>query len=609
MQAVQAIAPVLPRIVDSFAKLLLALVPLLPPLVNLAAEILPVAVKQFTVLLPVIVPLLGALANLAAVLVPVVSWIVQVIAAVLNWVANLNNLKGVVSDVTSFITGSWDKTYSQVSAIIGKLVAFFAASWDQTASEAKTAWNAIASFFTSIWNTIYKSISSVITTITSFLSGAWTKMATDAKNIWNGLVTWVTSTLPGAFKSAFQAILNGISSVWNTLQAIVTKPVDFIINTIYDKGIVPVVNAVGGLIGLHLKPVAGLAAGGKVTQGTTGTADDVLARVSKGETVVSAVHSQQLAPIFAAAGVPGYAAGGIPGGGVVGDIGHAASGALSDIAGALGDVGKVLSHLAGDALAAAVTHLLVPLVNAMPGGGTVLGSDLKKIPVKMVDGLVAKLKGTASPGSDGGGGAPGAQGGPTSAGAAQAQAYAKSRLSAYGWDGGQMSPLISLWNEESGWNRLADNASSGAYGIPQALPGSKMGAAANPPTSSAAAQINWGLGYIKDRYRDPAAAWAFETSHSPNWYDGGGWMPPGLSLNMNGTGRPEPVLSGRQWDMISGAVAGGDGAALHSRAMAKKFDRMIHLLEQAPGRTAGGVGEALNGTARGAVQSAYFRTR
>jgi hypothetical protein len=61
--------------------------------------------------------------------------------------------------------------------------------------------------------------------------------------------------------------------------------------------------------------------------------------------------------------------------------------------------------------------------------------------------------------------------------------------------------------------------------------------------------------------------------------------------------------------MISGAVSGGDGAALHSRAMAKKFDRMIHLMERAPGQTAGGVGQALNGTARGAVQAAYFRTR
>lgn len=113
-------------------------------------------------------------------------------------------------------------------------------------------------------------------------------------------------------------------------------------------------------------------------------------------------------------------------------------------------------------------------------------------------------------------GAPGALGGPTSASAAQAQAYARSRLGAYGWGASQMLYLIPLWNQESGWNRFARNPSSGAYGIPQALPASKMGAAANPPTSSAAAQINWGLGYIAGRYGSPAGAWAHERSF--NWY-------------------------------------------------------------------------------------------
>jgi hypothetical protein len=136
--------------------------------------------------------------------------------------------------------------------------------------------------------------------------------------------------------------------------------------------------------------------------------------------------------------------------------------------------------------------------------------------------------------------AAGSLGGPVSASAAQAQAYARSRLGAYGWNQDQMMFLIPLWNQESGWNRLARNPSSGAYGIPQALPASKMGAAANPPTSSAAAQINWGLGYIKGRYGSPASAEAHE--HAYNWYDRGGWLKPGLTLAYNGTGRPEMVI-------------------------------------------------------------------
>jgi hypothetical protein len=88
-----------------------------------------------------------------------------------------------------------------------------------------------------------------------------------------------------------------------------------------------------------------------------------------------------------------------------------------------------------------------------------------------------------------------------------------------GWAGTQWDALYQLWQRESGWNRLARNPSSGAYGIPQALPGSKMGPAANPPTSSAAAQIAWGLRYIAQVYGSPVGAWAHEQRF--NWYGGG----------------------------------------------------------------------------------------
>jgi len=88
---------------------------------------------------------------------------------------------------------------------------------------------------------------------------------------------------------------------------------------------------------------------------------------------------------------------------------------------------------------------------------------------------------------------------------------------AYGWStGAQWNALYALWERESGWSNVADNASSGAYGIPQALPPSKMGVAANPPVSSASAQILWGLSYIKSTYGNPVAAWAHE--ESAGWY-------------------------------------------------------------------------------------------
>ncbi|MGK5444844.1 lytic transglycosylase domain-containing protein [Micromonospora sp. URMC 105] len=80
----------------------------------------------------------------------------------------------------------------------------------------------------------------------------------------------------------------------------------------------------------------------------------------------------------------------------------------------------------------------------------------------------------------------------------------------------QMPCLDKLWTKESGWNHKASNPSSGAYGIPQALPGSKMGSVADDWRTNPATQIKWGLGYIEGRYGDPCGAWAH--SQRVGWY-------------------------------------------------------------------------------------------
>jgi len=72
--------------------------------------------------------------------------------------------------------------------------------------------------------------------------------------------------------------------------------------------------------------------------------------------------------------------------------------------------------------------------------------------------------------------------------------------------------LLDLWNRESGWRYDAENA-SGAYGIPQALPGSKMSSAGADWQTDPATQIKWGLGYIKALYGNPCGAWAFEEAN------------------------------------------------------------------------------------------------
>ncbi|MFE6156257.1 peptidoglycan DD-metalloendopeptidase family protein [Streptomyces sp. NPDC057889] len=140
-----------------------------------------------------------------------------------------------------------------------------------------------------------------------------------------------------------------------------------------------------------------------------------------------------------------------------------------------------------------------------------------------------------------------------------AQKYAKSILGNYGWGASQFGPLQKLWNGESGWRWNAKNPSSGAYGIPQALPASKMASAGADWRTNPATQIRWGLNYIKHRpdYGSPAAAYSKWLSRSPHWYDDGGYLPPGLNLVANGTGKPEPVFTSGQWDTLRASKGGG----------------------------------------------------
>ncbi|CCH79402.1 Secreted protein (fragment) [Nostocoides japonicum T1-X7] len=98
------------------------------------------------------------------------------------------------------------------------------------------------------------------------------------------------------------------------------------------------------------------------------------------------------------------------------------------------------------------------------------------------------------------------------------QAIARGLMGSYGFGGGQWGCLVSLWNGESGWSWSATNPSSGAYGIPQALPGYKMAAVGSDYLTNPVTQIRWGLGYIRSAYGSPCAAWSAWQSRSPHWY-------------------------------------------------------------------------------------------
>jgi hypothetical protein len=103
---------------------------------------------------------------------------------------------------------------------------------------------------------------------------------------------------------------------------------------------------------------------------------------------------------------------------------------------------------------------------------------------------------------------------PTASGSPRS--IAQAMLGSFGWSASQFSCLGPLWADESGWSATASNPSTGAYGIPQAMPASKMASAGPNWQTSAATQIRWGLDYIKSTYGSPCAAWSHE--EADGWY-------------------------------------------------------------------------------------------
>jgi len=161
-------------------------------------------------------------------------------------------------------------------------------------------------------------------------------------------------------------------------------------------------------------------------------------------------------------------------------------------------------HLILDSASRTMNLIGTPKVAANPVSNSTSGS------VGAVSQAAAGAAGAA-------GAAPSASAGTAAApdpGTAQAIAY--SIMGSYGFPpSSQWSCLDALWNQESGWNYEAENA-SGAYGIPQALPGSKMVSAGADWATDPKTQIIWGLGYIKSLYGTPCGAWAHE--EADGWY-------------------------------------------------------------------------------------------
>lgn len=644
--ALIACAPALESIAGSVAQILIAVTPLIPPLATLTVKLIEFSVKAAAPVARVIADVAGALAGVAQGIADAITWILKIDGKLLDWNNDVKVAKQWLSDLGQFFAASWSDMWGTVSSVVTKIGSFLSGSWDKFTADLKGAWHGIESFFSGTWNTIYNGTSSAIGKMGSFMHGSWTKFVSDLNSVfvapfksafqgaWNWVVSNVftpmhnffTGTIPGWFTT----LANAIGRAWTGFEGIVKKPVADVVDNVFGK-LVNIFDSITGAlnIGVHIPPVPHMAAGGKVTQGTTSTADDVLALISKGETVVSAAHSQALAPVFAAVGVPGYAAGGVPNPSGESPAEMGRFGPVPGVGGVVSSLKQEIGSLAGSALDAAVKHVLSPLVNAIPAGSD-LGQMLKGMAEKAVDGIADVFKSTHTVVGGGSGGAPS---GPLSHAVGSLPAnYSAivSYLVGHGFTKAEAAGIGGNIFVESGGNPdIWEASGGGGYGLiqwtppPAGLVGSGLSGELaqiaregtgmfSSPKSPAAAALQYLYG--RERPLDPGATAATrETSANAiakamNWkFDDGGWLPPGLTLTANMTGRPEPVFSPQQWDTLSRGTTGGDGGTV--RLHPRQFNNLVQALKDNASATSAGVGHQINGAAHGAATRGRFRTR
>jgi hypothetical protein len=184
-----------------------------------------------------------------------------------------------------------------------------------------------------------------------------------------------------------------------------------------------------------------------------------------------------------------------------------------------------------------------------------------------------------------------------------AQSYGKGLMSHYGWGPSQWGPLQSLWNGESGWRWDAKNPGSGAYGIPQALPASKMASAGADWLTDFKTQIRWGEGYIKDVYGTPAAAYSAWLGRSPHWYHGGGRIPEEI-MGFGKSGTPYGFAKG---ETVTPEHAGPASGSVDELIAA--VDDTTAAIQALPGKIAAAIARALGGAAGAAAASSYYGAR
>lgn len=529
---------------------------------------------------------------------------------------------GVRGDI-AHVWSSIEAVFTNALALIGRGVT---AAWNAISSTTRTIWNGISVFFSGLWSGVRSLFTTSVNGIASVLSSAWNGMRNVASSVWNGVLGFFRTIWSG-LTNGFQAAVSGVTRIWDTIKAAAMVPVQFVVGTVYNKGIVPVVDAIAGIAGLHpLNAISGFAGGtGGAPAGWAwvGEQGPELVRMTGGEVVLP--HSQSMATGLWG-GLAGFAAGtttpvqpGRLGGLQGGDALAGVAGVPASIANLVKKGIGALRQLAGDALAAGINAVMNPLLGAIPGTNTALGGYIKTDVQKVVGDFVSWVKGKTQPAAIAPGGV---YLGPGSSNYAADITTVLKQL-------GLPLSLVGNWlrqiQTESGGNlsavnRTDSNAVAGhpSVGLLQLIP-STFAAFAGPYRNTPPlvnyggglvslnpmAQIYAAIRYAATRYDGAAMANVIGQGHG---YANGGWITEPMSAVGLRSGR-HFTLGEREAEYVTPASKMGRGGSVEALlgALLDKIDRQTEVIAATPRQTGAHVGGAISGAAHDASFDRRYR--
>ncbi|WP_326826450.1 NlpC/P60 family protein [Streptosporangium sp. NBC_01756] len=502
------------------------------------------------------------------------TFIVTVLAPAITWLWN-NVIVPAWNGISAAVQAAWTNVIQPTLKALGEFLktvvgpaitwlwnTVIVPAWKGISSAVKTAWDTVIQpALKALGDFLRNTVGPAVTWLwNSAIKPAWEGIGSFIKTAWESVIQpalsalwkFVTEDIPNGFKKG----VGLIEGFWNGLKDIAKKPVNFVIETVYNNGIVKLWNTVADALGLKdmkLNTIPALATGG-IYPGYTPGKDIGLAAVSGGEAIMRPewtravgedyIHSANkaarkggvggVARFLGVAGDPGFA-GGFASGGIVGDI------------------------LAAGVRAGAETFLNPVLDGAAAAmGDSPWAKMLVSWPKKMVGDVITFLEGKeAAAGGPGAGKAVSfarAQiGKPYQWGGTGPDSFDCSGLVMRAWQAAGRSDIPRVSQDQMQWVNPVAKPTAGALGFPH--PGHVW--MYSSPTRIIEAP------YTGANVREVAARSA-QLVGVPPTYDNGGYLPPGESLVYNGTGRPEPVLTNQQWNAIQqgGASRGGDGSLL-----------------------------------------------